>query len=278
MTTMIEPPPERPMTTRTQGRLRNRVLEQVTGSHRTRRWVPAVVAATVVTAVAVAGTLIDRPLSENAPAATSRDATDLDRGEATAAQRAEVLRLCVGGTADDANIDYARRIHLPPAKADVTVAVVRLADGTRRACQTHSRSATSGAESSSRLGLPRWVSPSADRPVVDATGPGQWGAFYPTNCPPECPPTGPHADTAAIPRTHWTFRVFRVHESVSRVEMRLVWDGGAGRWYRGTAITDGITVVPALLDMGRPPGDKAKYHSRYEVRAYDHNGKSLPVS
>lgn len=288
MNTRLEPPPVPPLSPSQRSRLRNRVLDGAGTqpvSHYRRWTVPAVAVAAVGAVIGgtlLAGSQAGGPAPGTPPVAgtggttgTTGSATPasaavkLDRGPATAAQISRAIKACnpLGWEQDQAVwsrqvVDFASG----KPKPYVLVLIKRIGDPPTELGAEHKlglMACTPPGGGSAVLDKVWTQTPGRAEGLVSLGGLGSIGG-------------SPGGTVAHFPTYH------RARPEIARIESRITWKGGAGKWYEGV-VTDGIAYTSSTAELPAgvytPPNPDGSETSsvKEEIRAFDALGNRVPV-
>lgn len=260
MNTKHEPPPVPPLDPARRAQLRNRVMDKSrpTGHRPARRWIAPVVGVGAVAAV-VAGTLVitNRPPDEPGAAGTATAATPtaartglhvVPDAEATAAfaKSCEVRQHVKLDR--PLTIVWARRV---PAENPKSTEILMIVKGAGTSGLS-SCLAPSGAGGWQKDPSARWSKPPTQKVGLAGLASGSSSVSAPK---PSC--------------RMWT--LYRAGPEIARIESRLVGKGTASPWQRGY-VDSGYAYADNRVNLAFTASAV-----RQEVRAYDAQGRLLPI-
>ncbi|HZX04604.1 hypothetical protein [Kribbella sp.] len=295
MNLRLDPPQVPPLSTAERTRLRNRVMDQARPSeHRPRRqWIAPLVGVGAVAAV-VAGTLVVthksptdvRTAGTPAPVATRLQGTPeakvgVDRGPVPQAELATIVADCsFPDETGPAQLVWSR--HVRGITKDSTALVALARDTSRPTAQSTvargRKPGPGGAPDFAKLGYRFCMSrvpPSAKLGAIGSVGrvaDKTWRA-EPTTERGLVTLSTQDGDFTADLTTLQAWRLYRAHPDVAKVEARYVLNGKPGPWTSG--VVDGGFAYTEVQARGKfTVGQRLTT----EVRAFDAQGKQLPVS
>jgi|tagenome__1003787_1003787.scaffolds.fasta_scaffold20920449_3 hypothetical protein len=261
MNVRLDPPPVPRLSPAERSRLRNRVMDKSRpADHRpVRRWIAPVAAVGAVAAV-VAATLVitDKPSDDPGVAGTATAATS------TAARIGLEVVPDAEATAAFAK-SCERRLHLRLDRP-LTVAWARRVPG-------------ANPKSTEVLMIVKGSGTSGIAFCVDPPGPGMWEQD-PSARRWSKPParkeglaalTSGSSSVSAPKPVYRMWTLYRARPEIARVESRLVWKGTASPWQRGY-VDSGYAYTDNRMNVAVDVRTV-----RQEVRAYDAQGRLLPI-
>jgi len=261
MNVRLEPPHVPPLSTAERSRLRNQVMDRSrTAPHRpARKWVAPVVGVAAVAAV-VAGTLAvthqgaDRGVAGTKTAATptaSQPSLDVvPDAEAAAAFVKSCARRSHGQLKPPLTVVWARRV---PGKTPRSTEILMIVKG-------------SGA-----AGIASCLAPAGGGSWLNMP-PAAWTKL-PTRQEGLAGLTGGSSSTSAPKPESRIWMLYRARPEIARIESRFVWKGTAGPWQQGY-VDNGYAYAASRITVAV---DLLKAGGRQEVRAYDAQGRLIPI-
>ncbi|MFD7155432.1 hypothetical protein ACFV9C_12580 [Kribbella sp. NPDC059898] len=291
MTLDLEPPRVPPLTTAERSRMRNQLMDRARPAtrHPARRWIAPVVSVGAVAAV-VAGTLAVTQKSPDtgvAGMATPEAKVGVDLGPVPNADLAKITAECLfPDEAAPADLVWSRHVRGITNDSTTLVAIARNTKGPIAQSRASQPPATrngrgpakGGAPSSAKLGyrfcMAR-IPPSAKLGAIGAVGridDKAWRA-EPTAQRGLVALASTDGDFTNNLTTLQAWRLYRAYPDVAKVEARYVLDGKTGPWTSGV-VHDGFAYTEVQAAGKFIVGQKLKT----EVRAFDAQGKQIPVS
>ncbi len=273
MTTRLDPPPVPPLSPTQHDRLRRQVMTRTrpAGGTTARRWVPAV-AVVAVAAVAVGisqlperrGTVPPVTASSTTPTPTVPSSAMTPQGDAEIPAKIDL------GPASDKLLARCNRPGYPEPGVDIWSRQVKGPEGPaliavfktdpKPYSQLGIRYCEAMASGSGGGGIQDdvWSKQPTRKQGLTKVLDGAWLKPLPT--PPGYPDEG-----------RWA--LFHARPEIATIKSRLVWKGGTGPWTEGVvhqkmAYTDSRANFPGKTPAGL----------REEIRAYDANGRPVPVN
>jgi hypothetical protein len=259
MTTDLEPPRVPPLTTAERSRLRNQLMDRTRPStgHQARRWIAPVVGVGAVAAV-VAGTLVvtGRPSASPGVAGTTTTPT-ASRSSLEVVPDAEARALFAKSCAvrlhlqrdQPVTVRWARRV---PGEQPGSSEIVMIVQG-------------AGSAGAGSCVVPHGSGGWRKQPSA------VWTGGLPTAAQGVAALTGGMSSNSAPKPTSRVWMVYRVRPEIARIEARLVAGNVVGNWTPGY-VDDGYAYADSRVSV-----EVAASRSRQEVRAYDAQGKQVPV-
>ncbi|MFI5694898.1 hypothetical protein ACIA58_23790 [Kribbella sp. NPDC051586] len=258
MNTQLEPPRVPPLSAAERARLRNQVMDRARpAEHRPSRRMIAPVVAVGAVAAAVAGTLVitNRPPADPGVAGSATAATPTRTGlevvpnaEATAAFAKSCEPRMHVKLDRPLTVAWARRVPgANPGKTEILMIVKGSGTSGIASCV-----APDGGGGWERDPSPRWSQlPTRKEGLAGLT-------------------SGSSSASTPKPASRmWT--LYRARPEVARIEARLVWKGTVGPWQRGY-VDSGYAYADSRMNVEVPASTV-----RQEVRAYDAQGRLLPI-
>jgi hypothetical protein len=288
MNTQLEPPRVPPLSAAERSRLRNQVMDRTRpGDHRPgRRWIAPAVAVGAVAAV-VAGTLVvtQKSPDDTGAAGTSTASPEakvgVDLGPVPQADVAKIVADCqFPDEPGPAQLIWSR--HVRGITKDSTALVAVALDTKRATAQPpvingRRKPGGGGAPSTAKLGYRYCMTrtpPSGKLGAIGAVGRIDDKAWR----------TQPTAQRALVAlgttdgdftndlTTLQSWRLYRAHPDVAKVEARYVLNGKTGPWTSGV-VSDGFAYIEVQANGKFTVGQKLPT----EVRAFDAQGHQLPI-